>query len=85
MAFLDTHGIRLSPHHIVSVERGRMNSDLQNWLENSASAAGTFYGDHTFGTHLALACHQDYRSGGSKRIHCNVCGLREPKLYELCR
>ncbi len=46
---VDSHGIRLLPHYIASVEGGRINPDPQYRFERTASAAGTFDADHTFG------------------------------------
>lgn len=46
---VDSHGIRLLPHYIASVEGGRINPDPQYRFESTASAAGTFDADHTFG------------------------------------
>lgn len=46
---VDSHGIRLLPHYIAAVEGGRINPDPQYRFESTASAAGTFDADHTFG------------------------------------
>lgn len=46
---VDSHGIRLLPHYIAAVEGGRINPDPQYRFEHTASAAGTFDADHTFG------------------------------------
>ncbi|MBI5195867.1 MAG: Ldh family oxidoreductase [Nitrospirae bacterium] len=46
---VDSHGIRLLPHYIASVEGGRLNPNPQYKFERTASAAGTFDADHTFG------------------------------------
>lgn len=46
---VDSHGIRLLPHYIAAVEGGRINPDPRYKFETTASAAGTFDADHTFG------------------------------------
>lgn len=46
---VDSHGIRLLPHYVASVEGGRINPNPQYRFESTASAAGTFDADHTFG------------------------------------
>jgi len=46
---VDSHGIRLLPHYVASVEGGRINPNPQYRFEGTASAAGTFDADHTFG------------------------------------
>ena len=46
---VDSHGIRLLPHYVASVEGGRINPDPRYKFETTASAAGTFDADHTFG------------------------------------
>lgn len=46
---VDSHGIRLLPHYVASVEGGRINPNPQYKFERTASATGTFDADHTFG------------------------------------
>ena len=46
---IDSHGIRLLPHYITCVEKGRINPDPKYKFEKTSASTGKLNGDHTFG------------------------------------
>ena len=46
---VDSHGIRLLPHYIEGVKKGRINPSPNYKFEKTSFSTGTFDADHTFG------------------------------------
>ena len=46
---VDSHGVRLLPHYIEGVKKGRINPDPQYKFRKTSPSTGTFDADHTFG------------------------------------
>jgi len=46
---VDSHGIRLFPHYVEGVKKGRINSDPDYKFKETSSSTGLFDADHTFG------------------------------------
>ena len=46
---VDSHGIRLLPHYIEGVKKGRINPDPQYKFKKTSASTGILDGDHTFG------------------------------------
>ncbi len=46
---VDSHGIRLFPHYLEGVKKGRINPDPDYKFKKTSSSTGMFNADHTFG------------------------------------
>ena len=46
---VDTHGIRLLPHYIEAIEKGRINNKPKYKFQKTSSSSGIFDADHTLG------------------------------------